>query len=144
MITEISRDYRISISLHLNDPDQIAQNLISIIRDQLDSRAPLRRIQTSDRKTNISKETRSLLDQRNSTWKEQCQFPSTKNLREYKSLKNRVKKSMTKDKLEQDRRSVEDATTSRDQWKGAKKIIGWTTYGGPKIIIKNGKPITSP
>ena len=39
---------------------------------------------------------------------------------------------------------MEEATNARDQWKHAKLITGWTKYGGPQMIIKNGEVITSP
>ena len=43
-----------------------------------------------------------------------------------------------------DKRNIEEVTNSHDYWKHAKKLIGWTSYGGPKILVKDGKVLISP
>ena len=144
MKNEIKSDPRLAATLRLNDPDNIAANIIEIIRNQLDTRAPLRRIQTTSKKVNMSTETAELMRQRDSAWMEHQNDPTPDNLRDYRHKKNSVKKSLIQDKIKQDKNMITDAANSKDQWAGAMKAIGWTTYGGPRTLIKDGVPITSP
>ena len=39
---------------------------------------------------------------------------------------------------------MQTAESSRDQWKSAKEQLGRIRPGGPRILIKDGKPVTSP
>ena len=55
-----------------------------------------------------------------------------------------MKKSLKEDKLHNDKLKMSEATTSKDQWKEAKQLVGWTSYGGPQMLLINGKPVTSP
>ena len=55
-----------------------------------------------------------------------------------------MKKSLTNDKIAKDKYDIQQAANARDQWKESKRIMGWTQYAGPKLLIKDGVPITSP
>ena len=127
-----------------NDPNIIAETIIQVIREQLDKRAPKKIIQISNRTTNSSDRTKEIISERNRAWKEYNLHPSMDSHRNYKHLASRVKGSLKQDKIEKDRTLVAEAADSRNQWREAKKIIVWTNYGGPKTLIKEGHPITSP
>ena len=144
MITEISRDPRISLSLGSNDPHRIAQNIIDMITEQLNQRAPKKRIQCANKKSNISPRTQELIDLRTTAWTQYNVDPSQDNLRGYRRLKSQVKKSFISNKCDHDKRKVSEAATSKDLWKQAKQVIGWTAYGGPRTLVSEGHPITSP
>ena len=84
------------------------------------------------------------MDNRNKAWANYVSNPNQDNHREYNHLKAQVKKSLIAYKADRDKRSITEAVNSKNQWKEAKNLIGWTSYGGPKMLIVNGKPITSP
>ena len=136
MNQQINQDPRLTQAMQSNNPEDIAQNIIQVINDQLDSRAPIKRIQTTNKKAFTSDQTKELIEQRNFAWNLCAQFPSMDNKRDYKNIKNQVKKSIKNDKIKQDKNKITDAVNSRDQWKEAKKQIGWTHYGGPKTLVK--------
>ena len=107
-------------------------------------RAPRKRIQTSSKAAIMSPATKQTIANINLAWQEYCNAQSPDNLRDYRNLKSQVKKAIKEDKDKQDRGKVADAVTSNDQWKEVKNIIGWTSYGGPKMLIVDVKPVTSP
>ena len=144
MKSSINQDHRLYEALGLNDPDTIASIIIQVIRDQLDVRAPQRRIQTRAKRLVTSTETKELIEQRNKAWNEFNENGNIDNLRGYKSLRRQVKKSLAKDKVNKDKSDIMEAANSKDQWKEAKHVMGWTQYAGPRMIIQDGIPITSP
>ena len=139
MCQQINQDQRLYRAMMSNDSDFIAQQIIQTVKEQLDLRAPKRRIQVRNKTIPSSLETKNLITQRNTSWNEYQTNKTQDNYRGYKNLKNQVKKSLVEDK-----KKMEDAVSSKDQWKEAKMLVGWTSYAGPQLLIKNGKPITSP
>ena len=145
MCEAINLDPRLQQVMASSDTNYIATNIIQVIRDQLDERAPKRRIQVTNRKTNPSNSTKELIIKRDhQAYMEYCNQPTLDNHRGYKNLKTQTKKALIEDKSNQDKRKMQDATTSKDQWKEAKILIGWMAYGGPQMIIKDGQQVTSP
>ena len=144
MKSDLNTDQRLYWAMGQNDPDIIADTIIKVVREQLDARAPQRRMQVRRVKTTNSERTTTLIKQRNDAWNRYKDDDILDNLREYNSLKRQVKKSLTIDKIDKDKRDVQQAANSRDQWKESKRIMGWTQYAGPRLLIKNGVPITSP
>ena len=144
MKVNISTDPRLGLAMRLNDPSQIAQIIINVITNQLDYWAPTRRIQITSKQTTLTQTTKDLIARCNEEWKHCTRYPTIDNIRGYNHLKNQVKKAIKTDKIEMDRRNVAEAVNSRDYWKQAKKLIGWTSYGGPKLLVKNGKVLNSP
>ena len=92
MAEEINSDHRLQRAMQINDSDVIAQLIIEVIRDQIDKRAPKKRIQTTKQTTNMSNENKQIMRNRDSAWKEYTQNPSQDNLRGYqKTLRTRQK-----------------------------------------------------
>ena len=91
MNKEISEDHRLSQVMGLNDTNLIAEIIINVIRDQLNARAPSRRIQCKSNKISLSQETKVTMETRDMAWSTYCSDPSIDNLRDYRSKKNQVK-----------------------------------------------------
>ena len=68
MKSELNNDQRLYLAMGQNDPDLIADTIIKVIREQLDARAPQRRIQVRKLKTTTSPQTTTLIKQRNDAW----------------------------------------------------------------------------
>ena len=64
--------------------------------------------------------------------------------REYRSLRNRVKSQLSKDKKSFIKSQLEDEKSEKDKWSVTKNILGWTKNGSPALLIKDGKTITAP
>ena len=144
MKSDLNLDQRLYHAMGLNDPDEIAEIIIKVIREQLDMRAPQRRIQARKVRTTTSPQTTTLIQQRNTAWNQYIADDNPDNLRGYKSLRRQVKKSIANDKITKDKSDIQQAVNSKDQWRESKRIMGWTQYAGPKLLIKDGVPITSP
>ena len=144
MKRQISSDYRLGLVMTLNDSDKISLLITETITDHLNHWAPAKRIQVRTKQAILSNETKQLIQSRDQEWTTYMSQPTMDNARSYKHLKNLVKKSIKKDKENTDKRNVAEASKSRDYWKHGKKLIGWTTYAGSKLLIKDGKLLNSP
>ena len=128
-----------------DDTDYVAQTIINVIRYQIDKRAPQKRIQVSNKQSkNPSEATKTMIKERDMAWNEYRLNMNPENLRGYKHLKSRVKKALRDDQTTLDTNKMKKLQTKKKQWKEAKILVGWTSYGGPRMICKNGKVITSP
>ena len=144
MCQALNQDHRLYQIMQSDNTNEIAATLIQVIREHLDARAPKKIVQVTTMKTNPSETTKLIMTNRDLAYHEFTNNPTMDNNREYKHLRAQTKKSLIEDKKNQDRRRMEEATSSKDQWKEAKLLMGWMSYGGPKMIIKDGIQITSP
>ena len=144
MCEALNQDPRLYQIMQSDNTNVIASTIIQVIRDHLDARAPKKKVQVTNRQTNPSNTTKEIMSKRDTAFLEYSNNPSMDNHREYKHLRTQTKKSLIEDKKNQDKRRMEEATSSKDQWKEAKLLIGWMSYGGPQMIIKDGLQITSP
>ena len=131
----------------LNDPDvdSIAKKIIDLISFHLEQYAPLKTIQVR-KKNNQTKsyETKQLILQRDQAWEQYLETSSIETLREHRRLKTRVTKQLIADRCQAQIKTNQEAVSSKGKWKNAKEQLGWIQHGGPRMLIKNGLPITSP
>ena len=145
LCTNISNDPQLGVILNTTNIDEIAQGIIDLISYHLNSCAPLRTIQVKKKDIQpISEESRSLIQRRDEAWDQYVSTNDLDILRDYRHIKSRVNKSLKNDKLTAQSKINSEAVKSRDMWKNAKQQLGWIQHGGPKMIVKDGSPITSP
>ena len=141
----LTADNRINQALNSADSDNIAQIILDVVSSQLEARAPLKLVQCKRKISHfVTQETQDLIQQRDTEWAQYLTDQQPDTLRNFRHLKNRVNKAIKNDKLLSEKAAMETVTNSRDQWKTAKTQIGWTSHGGPRMLVTDGQTTTSP
>ena len=104
MCQAINQDPRLYEAMQTSDTDIIANLIIQVIRDQLDDRAPKRRVQVNNKTTNPSPETTQIMASRDQAHYQLIQNPGMDNQRLYKNLVTQTKKSLKNDKKMQEKK----------------------------------------
>ena len=126
-------------------PDECSNNIQKALSNTLDLYLPLQKFQTNKKQPPFAYlETRNTITQRDKAYK---QYRATKDIedkRHFNHLKNLVTKQLDKDKIEKEKKDIEEAISSKDQWSKSKLKLGWTRSKGPSVIIEKGTSIQSP
>ena len=99
MKAEVKNYPRLSLAENSDNPEIIANSLISVINHHLDNQQPAKRIQTSKKIPPFAtQETKNEIKKRDQALKKSYQTKNDEDIREYKNTKNRVHKMLTRDK----------------------------------------------
>ena len=88
--------------------------------------------------------TRQIFMDRDEALKYAINFDNIENWRNYRHLKNRAHRALTKDKKQLIKKQLDDENSSRDKWNTTKRILGWGKSAQPTIIIDRGIARTKP
>ena len=128
------------------DVNEAAELLVSKMSNVLDKMAPVRTIQAKTRYAPwLSEETKKLQNVRNAAQKTASQTDSQEDWRLYKALRNQVTARLRLDKMEWEKKQLDDKENTPTQiWSRVKGWLDWGGGGSPTQIFYQGKMVTSP
>ena len=106
----------------------------------------MKKIQLSDRVPDfVSPETKKLIKDKDNAYERAKTTGHNGDIRVYTSLRNKIHKNLRADKKYQVKTSFQDSEgNSRKQWAAAKKVLGWSKFKNPSLIVEDGKVKTTP
>ena len=126
------------------DPTEIALAIQDMINQNLDTMAPLKRVQMSKKIPKFaSKETLDLINLRDQTYNQARVSNNPDNWRIFRNIRNRCHKNLSRDKKLYISKKFEEEK-SKDMWDTTKKLLDWEKKSSPTILVKDGQSITSP
>ena len=132
-------------STQLTDPSAICNTIQQTVQYHLDQQIPIRKIQITKKiPVFTTQSTRKLLIERDEALNEVKETNDPEAWRNFKNLRNRCHKSLTKDKKQYIQQKLDDKNNDRDKWEATKNILGWNTRTNPTILMDRGRTVTSP
>ena len=128
-------------NLYEKDLDIIADNIITMIQQCLDSQAPIKIIQISNKsKEKLSEQARLKLVERDNAHAKYKETKNLEDLRLFKNLRNSANHYISKERFNRKVTNFnrEDMTT-KEKWALAKRETGQTNFITPKIIMEKDK-----
>ena len=132
--------------LEEEDADKAAELFSEIFCSVLDNHAPIKIFQTRNNYAPwLSDATKEEIKKRNRLKAESTTTDDPEVLRNYKSLRNRIKAKLSKEKLAYyDKNFREEDTTINQVWKTAYELLDQKKDLSPKQLIDDDKVISSP
>ena len=142
----LRNDPKLSLAEQSDNPDVIAESLITAINFHLNSQQPIKRVQTSKKLPKFaSPETILEINKRDQALKRSSVTKNEEDIRQYKNSRNRVHKMLSKDKKIEIKTKLENAKNNpRQQWNTVKTNLGWNKNLSPNVISIDGNTITDP
>ena len=119
--------------------DKISENLQTIIQESIEPLAPIKIIQTSQKKLpKLSEKIKIAMAERDTAFEESKITKNQDDIRNYKNQKNEVNRMIAREKYERTKASLqtEDATIN-SRWKTVKNFTGQTKNSTPQVIIED-------
>ena len=143
---DLSQDKRLQSASTATDVNTISENLLASIQDNIDHQQRQQRIQISNKYPAFaSNETRDTIKLRDQYLKQMKTTNNDDDIRQYKTLRNKVHKLLRQDKeLDIKNKFQEMDGDSRQTWNYTKNLAGWNKNLSPQILSVEGKTITDP
>ena len=129
-----------------SDVNVAVQLLTSKITSILDQMAPVKTFQTTTKYCPwLSEATKTLITERNRAQRLLSENKTNDNFLNYKTLRNKVTRSLKHDKTQWQKRKLEDCNADPGKlWKNILGWLNWCTSGSPSRLYHAGQIVTSP
>ena len=145
---QMNTDIRLITAAMSNSPDEISELIKLSITEHIDAQAPMKRIQLQNETTTFAtKTTQELIKKKETLQKILADITDDpENAREYKHLRNKAHKELSKDKANITKKKIISIRNDdpKSQWSEIKKLLGWRKSSTPKILKDKEKVVTSP
>ena len=143
---ELSESEDIQLAQSSSDVNIICDALIKAISEKIEEHAPIKIIQTSNKIPEfVTQETKELIKKRDNAMITMKTTGNQDNVRQFRTLRNRVHKLIKMDKEQQIKKTFEETEgDTKKQWKTTKQYAGWNKNISPTSISMNGKTINNP